>query len=125
MHGGEDSSRGGLQWHVEVLGEARGRREECDEVASHVEWFDRAQAEASYLCFVEYLPEEIEKILAWGKVAAPGASIDAAEDDFFVARVGEIADFLKDGFQSKTAAFSPDERDNAERAAVVAAVLDF
>ena len=59
MHGGEDFVRGRLQWHVEVLGEARRGCEECDQVASYVEWFDGAQAEASYFCFVQDVTQKI------------------------------------------------------------------
>jgi len=59
------------------------------------------------------------------KIAAPGAKIDTAKDDFFVACVREIADFVYDGFGREAAAFSANERDNAEGATVVATVLDF
>ena len=53
------------------------------------------------------------------------AEIDAAENDFFVARIGEAADFCDDGIGRKTAAFSADERNDTKRAAGIAAVLDF
>ena len=62
---------------------------------------------------------------ARSEIASPGAEIDAAENDFFVAGAREAADFVEDGFGREAAASSADEGDNAEGAAVVAAILNF
>jgi len=125
MHGAEDFVGGGLQRHVEVLGEARRRCEERDEVAGDVERFDRAEAEALDRSLVKDLAEEIEKIVARREIASPGAEIDAAKDDFLVAGGGKIANFVEDFFGREAAAFSAHEGDDAEGAAIVATVLDF
>ena len=90
-----------------------------------MERFDRAEAEASDGSFIEYLPQQIEKVAARRKIASPGAEIDAAKNDFLVARIGEIVNFVDDFFRRKATAFSANERDYAEGTAVVAAILDF
>src|SRR6266403_2112867 len=105
-----------------MIGEMWRGCKERDHVASDVERFDGAEAEAGDLRFIENLAQEIEKIVTGRKIAAPGAEIDATEDDFFVACVGEVVDFSENDFWRKAAAFPADERDDAEGAAVVAAV---
>ena len=125
VHGGEDLIGGGLQRHMKVFGESRGGGEERDHVAGDVERLDGTEAKAGDGSFVEDLAEEIEKILAGRKVAAPSAEVDAAQDDFLVAGFGETSNFAENDFWREAAAFSADERDDAEGTAVVAAVLDF
>jgi len=90
-----------------------------------MERFDRAEAEASDGSFIEYLPQQIEKLAARRKIASPGDEIDAAKNDLLVAPVGEIVNFVDDFFRRKAAAFSANEGDYAEGTAVVATVLNF
>ncbi len=52
VHGGEDGVGGGLEGHVEVLGDAAGAGEEVDEVLGDVQGLDGADAEAFYGGFV-------------------------------------------------------------------------
>ena len=125
VHGGEDFVGGGLERHMEMFREAWRGCEERDEIAGDVEWFDGAEAEARDGRVIENLAEEIEKIVARREIAAPGTEVDAAEDDLFVACGRKIADFGDDGCGREAAAFSANERDDAECAAVVATVLDF
>ena len=73
---------------MEVLGDARRGSEESDEVLRDVERFDGADAEAGDVGFVEDAAEEIFEFDAGSEIAAVGAEVDAAEDDFFVAGVG-------------------------------------
>ena len=107
-----------------MQGDAVGAREKSDEVLRHVERFDRADAEASKRCFIQDTAQKIENIRTRGKIAAPRAEIDPAENDFLKAGVTKSIDFRKDGFRREAAAFSADERNDTERAAVVAAVLN-
>lgn len=125
MHGGENVVGAGLKGHVEVFGEAAGGREECDEIAGDVEGFDGAESEAFDGSLVKNLTQQIEKITAWRKISSPCPEIDATENDLFVAGFRETADFVDDSFRREAAALSTHERDDAEGAAVVAAVLNF
>ena len=125
MHRGENVVGAGLKRHVKVLGEAVAGRKECDEIAGDVEGFDGAEAEAFDGSLIKNLAQQIEKITAWRKIPPPCAEIDATENDFFVAGFRESADFADDSFRTEAAALSTNERDDAEGAAVVAAVLNF
>jgi hypothetical protein len=73
MHGGEDVVGGGLERHVEVFGEAAGRSEECDQIASDVERFDGTEAHTFDGSLVKDLAEEIEEIVTWRMITSPGA----------------------------------------------------
>ncbi len=53
VHGGQDAVRGGLEGHVEVLGDAVGAGEEFDEIFGDVEGLDGADAEAFDRGFAE------------------------------------------------------------------------
>ncbi len=125
VHGGEDSVGGGLQRHMEVLGDAIGPSEKIDEVLGNVERLNGADAETLDRCFAEDAAEEIFEFDAGRKVAAVGAEIDAAEDDFAIAGFGEALDFPNNLRWGQAAALAPDEGDDAVGAAGVAAVLDF
>ncbi len=125
MHGGEDIVRAGLERHVKVLGDATGAGEKGDEVLRDVERLDGADAEARERSFVENAAQEIEKVGTGREVAPPGAEIDAAENNFLEAGIAEATDFGKDSVGRKAAAFAADKWDNAEGAAIVAAVLNF
>jgi len=125
MHGGENVVGAGLKRHVEMFGEAVGGREECDEIACDVERFDGAEAETFDRSLVKDLTQQIEKITAWSEISSPCAEIDAAENDFFIAGFRENADLVDDSFRKEAPALSTNERNDAEGAAVVAAVLNF
>src|SRR5229473_4390601 len=109
---------------MKVLGEAIGRSEEVDEVLRDVERFDGADAETFDGCFVENAAEEVFEFDAGGKIAAVGAEVDAAEDDFAVSRFAEALDFLNDCIGRQAAAIAADEGDHAVGATGIAAVLD-
>src|SRR6266851_4780415 len=108
-----------------MLGDAIGGSEEGDEVLGNVEGLDGADAEAFDGGFVEDAAEEVFEFDAGGKIAAVGAEVDAAEDDFAVTRSAELPDFLDDGIGWEAAALAANEGDNAIGAARVTAVLDF
>src|SRR5229473_1563789 len=116
VHGGQDAVGAGLQRHVEVLGDTIGGGEEIDQVSRDVKGLDGADAEAFDGGFVEDAAEE---------VAAVGAEVDAAENDFAVARIGEALDFVNDCVGWEAAALAADKGDDTVRAAGVATVLDF
>jgi len=153
VHGGEHAVGRGLQGHVEVLGDAIGRGEEFDEVVGDVEGLDGADAETFDGGLIEDASEEVFEFDARGKVAAVGAEVDAAEDDFARwekggQRVGgdrreclvyrgwvrrdrqeclsyrELPNFLDDRIGWEAAAFATDKWDDAVGTAGIAAVLD-
>jgi len=139
VHGGKDAVGGGLQGQVEVLGDAIGPGEEIDEVLSDVERLDGTDAEALDGCFAEDTTEEVFKFDARGQIAAVGAEVDAAENDFAGWKRGaqrfgvdrqeclshcEAADFFDYFVWWETAAFAANKGDYAIGAAGVATVLD-
>ena len=93
MHGGEDAIRGGLQRHVEMRRDAVVGCEEVYEIVRYVKRLDGADAETLDGSFAEYPAEQVEKLNAWGEVAAVGAEIDAAEHDFEKPGIHEALDF--------------------------------
>src|SRR5438552_9981291 len=125
MHGAENVVRAGLKRHVEMVGDAISASEKRDEILRDVERLDGAYAEARKRSFVEDAAQEIENIGAGSKIAAPGAEIDAAKDDFLEAGIGQAADLGKNRFWREAAALAADEWDDAEGATIVAAVLNF
>ena len=139
MHGGEDGVGSGLQRHVEVPGDAIGPGEEIDEVLSDIERLNGADAEAFDGGFIEDAAEEVFEFDAGGEIAAVGAEVDAAEDDFarrekHARRFGmdrqeclshrEALDFADYGVWREAAALAANKGDNAIGAAGVTAVLD-
>ncbi len=96
MHGGEDTVGSGLERHVEVRGEAIGRREESDHVAGNVERLNGTDAKALNRCLVEDETEEIEEFDARRKVAAVSTKVDATKNDFLVAGRCEALEFAED-----------------------------
>ena len=125
VHSPEDAVGAGLKGHVKVLGKAIICSKEFDEVLSDVQRLDGADAEALDRRFVEDAAEKVYEFHAWQKIAAPGAEIDAAENDFAEAGGAEAAEFVEDAVRWKAAGFAADERDDTKRAAGIASVLNF
>ena len=96
MHGGENAIGRGLQRHVEVLSDARCGSEQRDQILGHVERLDRADANTLDRRFVENATQEIVEFHTRRKIAAISAEIDAAENDFAIARFAEASDFCDD-----------------------------
>jgi len=125
MHGREDAVRSGLQGHVEVGRETLAGGNEIDEGERNVERLDGADAEALDGSFVEDAAKEVEECDARREIATVGAEIDAAENDFAIAGIGETLNFSDNLFGRQAAGFPAHERNHAKRAAGVAAVLNF
>src|SRR6266571_467904 len=125
VHGREDAVGAGLQRDVEVLGEAIGRSKEFDEVLRDVQRFDGADAKALDCGFTQNPAEEVFQFDTKRKVAAIGAEVNPAEDDFLISGFAEIPDFLDDGFRGKAPASSADKRNHTVRAARVTPILNF
>src|SRR6266700_4085563 len=125
VHGREDAVGAGLQRDVEVLGEAIGRGKEFNEVFRDVQRFDGADAKALNCGFTKNPAEEVFEFDTRRKVAAIGAEVDPAEDDFLISGFAEIPDFLNDGFRGKAPASSADTRNHTVRAARVTSILNF
>ncbi len=85
-----------MQRHVEVLGDAIGGSKEIDEVLGNIEGLDGTDAEPFDRRFVEDAAKEIFEFHAGRKIAAVGAEVDPAENDFAVPRFAETLDFLDD-----------------------------
>ena len=125
VHSREDAIGAGLQRHVKVLGKAIICGKKLDEILSDVERLDGADAEALDGRFVEDAAEQFDKLEARREFAAPGAEIDAAQNDFAEAGAAEAAEFVEDALRWKAAGFAADERDDTEGAAGIASVLNF
>src|SRR6266478_5539653 len=69
--------------------------------------------------------EEVFEFDTRRKVAAIGAEVDPAEDDFLISGFAEIPDFLNDGFRRKAPASSTHKRNHTVRAARVTPILNF
>src|SRR6266849_2194057 len=126
VHGGENAVGGGLQGHVEVLGDAIGGSEEIDQVSRDVKGLDGADAEAFDGGFVEDAAEDVFAFDGGGEVAAVGAEVQAAEHDFAGWKRGaqrfgvdrqeclshcEALNFADDRVWREAAALAADERD--------------
>jgi len=125
VHGGEDTVGSRLQRHVEMRSDAIGGSKEIDEVGGNVEGLDGADAESLHGGFIEDAAEKIEECDAGGKVAAVGAEIDAAENDFAKAGFGETLNLGDNGEWRKATRFAANKRNDAKRAARITAILNF
>ena len=108
-----------------MRGDAIGGRKKIDEVGGNVEGLDGTDAEALHRSFIEDEAKKIEEFDAGRKIAAVGAEIDAAENDFTKAGIGETLNFRNDRVRRKTAGFAADKRNHAKRATGIATVLNF
>ena len=124
VHSGEDTVGAGLQRHMKMTGEAVGTGKEINEFARDVQRLDGARAEALERGAFEDLPEKIHEFEAGSEVAAVGAEINAAQDDFLVAGGDEAANFAEDFLRGQAAAASADEGNHAVGAAMAATILD-
>ena len=124
VHGREYAIRGGLQRHVEMRREAIAEGHEIDERERDVERFNGTDAEAFYHRIIENSPNKFEEFDSWREIAAVGAKIDAAQNNFAVAGRGKALDLCDDFLRRKAAGFSANKRDHAKGATSVAAVLD-
>ena len=73
VHGGEDAVGGGLERHMEMLGDAVGAGEEFDEILGDIEGLDGADAEAFDWGFIKDAADQVDEFYAGGEVAAVGA----------------------------------------------------
>ena len=99
--------------------------DEIYEGESDVERLNGADAEAFDGSFIENAAQEIEECDAPNEIAAVGAQIDAAENDFAIAGIGEALNFRDNFFGRQAAGFPANKRDHAKGATSVAAVLNF
>jgi len=108
-----------------MVSDAISAGEEGDKVLRDVERLDGADAKPRERRLVKNAAKKIENIRARRKIATPGAEVDAAEDDFLKAGTAETADLGENRIGREAAAFSTDERNDTERATIVATVLNF
>ncbi len=105
--------------------DAIGGRKKIDEVGGNVEGLDGTDAEALHRSFIEDKAKKIEKFDAGREIATVRAEIDAAENDFTKAGIGEMLNFRNDRVRRKTAGFAANKRNHAKRATRIATVLNF
>ncbi len=84
---------------------------------------DRTQAQPPYIGLGEQSCKELNEAGPTVEVAPPAAKIDAGQHDFRVVR-RQATHFGYDCLSGRAAATAPNRRNDAERAAAVAAILD-
>ena len=124
MHGREHTIGGRLQGHMEVRGDSCAGSEQIDQVSGDIERLDGTDTQPLNFRLLEDLPEQVEEFDARGEVAPVAAQVDATQNNFAEAAFGQVADFAKVASNRLAAGFAADERNDAERAAGVAAVLN-
>ena len=110
---------------MEVTRDALGGSDERDEVFGDVHGFDRAEVQALEARVVEDEAQEFDEICARKKIAAVTAQMNSAEYDFAIAAGDKSIQFFDDASGREAAAISANERNHAEGAAMIAAVLYF
>jgi hypothetical protein len=85
---------------------------------------NRTEALLLELRFIENPSHHCRKVGAWREIAAVGAQIDTAEDDFFRARNNESANFFDNSVRRQATASPTNKRNHTVRAAIVAAILN-
>src|SRR5581483_11387581 len=103
---------------------ARRFRHQPEQIVGKVHWLDGAEPDAFHASPGKQQAHKIGQTHTASRFAAPAAEIDAADHYFAVPR-GEPADLRHHLFRRSAAAAASYIRNNAERAAIVAAVLYF
>jgi len=114
MHGGENAVGSGLQRHVEVRRDAVSGGEKVDQVLGDVERLDGADAQALDGSFAEDAAQQVKKFDARHEVAAVGAEVDTAENDFTESGFRETLDFREYRLRRQATGLAADERNYTE-----------
>ena len=94
-----------------------------EEFGVDLDGVDRGEAKPRQLGHLARIARTRAPSAGAGKVGAVGGDVDAGQHDFAIAVVDEAADLIDDGGQRHRARIAAAVRDDAEGAAVVAAVL--
>src|SRR5258708_5416381 len=106
-----------------MLRDARGRGHQPDQLVRKIHWLDGAQPQPLHLRFFQQTPDQVHQALASVQIATPAAQVDSAQHYFAILR-GQRAHLFDNSIGRRTAAAPAHERDDTERAAVVAAILN-
>ena len=123
MHAAQHAVGARLQRRMHVLGDPRRRRHQPQQVVGKIHRLDGAEPQPLDFGFGEQQPDQVGQPHAAARLPAPAAQVDAAEHDFAIAP-RQAADLLDHLLRRSAAAAAAHERNDAERAAIVAAVLD-
>ena len=123
VHAAQNPIRAGLQRRMHVLGDARRLGHQAQQVVGEIHRFHRAQPQPFHFGFGQQQPEQVRQAQGTTRFPAPSPQVDAAQHDLAIP-LGEPA-HLRHHLPGRRAAAAPaHERNDAERAAVVAPVLD-
>ena len=125
VHAAQNLVAAGLQGNVRVLGDARRRCHQPDQLVGPVHGLDRADAQLLQRSAVEDRAHQILKFILFGEISSPPAEVDARDDHLFVTGRDQLVHFPNRFVQLQRAAVPSRERDDAKRTAVIAAVLHF
>src|SRR2546429_1836015 len=117
VHGSEDAIRARLQRHVEVLGKPFGRSKELNQVLRDVHGLDGTEAQMLNGRLLQNATKQVSELHLRREVAAIIAEGDAAQDDFAIARIGELLELANDGFRRQATTLSADKGNHAKRTA--------
>ena len=124
VHQAQNPVAAALQGNVEMPGEAWLAGRQVDEFRGDVHWLDRADAQAGDRRLGQNLLQQPEEGDAAIEVAPIASQVDSRKHDFLVALILQSVYLLDDQVRSQAATAAANVRDDAERAARVAAVLD-
>src|SRR5438874_6859978 len=124
VHSREDAVGAGLQRHVEMLSEPLARSKQLHQILRNIHRLDGADAQAFDGGLIQNAPKQALELHARGEVAAVGAKIDSAQDDFAVVRLAELLKLANHGIRRQASALPANERNHAKRAPGIAAILN-
>src|ERR1700675_730439 len=103
--------------------DARRGRDQLEQIVAPVHRFHRAEAQTRDLGLIQQPADQVHQPRGASRLASPAAQINTAQHDLAVApgEIPHLGDYL---FDRRAAAAAAYERDDAERTAIVAAVLD-
>ncbi len=126
FHALQDEVVAGLQRQVQVRAEPRLASQPGQQGRVDLGGVDRGEPQARQLGdFVEDAAHQFAQLRRAGQVRAPAGEVDAGQHHLGIAGAGEAAHFVHHPLGGDRARVPAPERDDAEGAAVVAAILDF
>ena len=123
VHPAQDRVRSRLQRRMNVFRDARSFRHQSEQIVGEIHRLDRTQTKALDLGFVEQSAQKIGEPHRAARLPAPSPQIDAGQHHFPVFRA-ERAHLFDDLVRAHVTALSAHERNDAEGAAVMAAILN-
>ena len=123
MHAAQRPVAPALQRRVDMGGDPRRFRHQVQQIVGEVHRLDGTEAQPLHIRLREQAAQQIGQPHCAARFPAPAPQIDAAQHDLAIAP-GERAHLLDRLFGGRAAAPSAHERNNAERAAIVAAILN-